>query len=380
VFLARLPVLDGSHIVETGSNSGVPDENNAFVWQQKQVNERMTPESSETYRARGVVWNPNERVLLQQVSPGVAPSNVLIDGYDSLGNYNPANDTRAYDPATGITSYDTRLGGKAYLDPNLGTVHFSGASPAKNSELYLTYQPRFIRVNSSATSGYADATGLWDGRLVSDPYELQLSPTVFASSSWHHQDGTVALQGDSNAELARYTNDRLIFTYTRGGSSATQGAGPQVATFRLGVRLNYKVQTQANGLPVKLIVTGNNGPYQVDAAQGRVYFTAVDEDRPVQITYWGVDDNGNPVVIGTRDLVAEANVTWVGERSETPIPIEQAVNEANLSAFLDPFQYLDQNMRRPPLVWLFWNSTRTGQPDLYFESIAPAWSPIVVGK
>jgi hypothetical protein len=146
---------------------------------------------------------------------------------------------------------------------------------------------------------------------------------------------------------------------------------------RFGVRLPHRILTNEAGVPVSLNVQalqGSHSAYQIDPANGRVYFTAVDEDRPVRITYTGLDEAGNVL---TNQQV-EAFITLVGERAEEAIPIEQAVNESALSAFLDPFTFA--NDRRPPLVWLFWTSTRAGNPDLYFQTIAPQWSPVPLGR
>ena len=146
---------------------------------------------------------------------------------------------------------------------------------------------------------------------------------------------------------------------------------------RLGVQLPTAISTQASGIVTSLSVTGNVGPYQVDPVSGRVYFTDLDENQLVTVTYTGVDEANQQ--LGSQTV--KSIVTLVPERNETPVVIEQAVNEAGLTALLDPFDPGGQiGARRPGLIWLFWSSTRAGTPDVYFETIAPRWTPIPTGK
>ncbi len=328
----------------------------AFLWLPWQTEERIIPEGSGTYRSRGVAWNLNigRNFVLQQLSNGVR-TNLLLDGYDGAGNYTPANDTRTYDPQTGVVSYSTRLGGKAYLDPNLGTVRFTGGLPSNTAELLLSYQAKFFRVNPEGAAAYAGPTGVFDSRLVSD------------FTYWRTGNGNPA---DLSAPIR---NDRMFFTYNRAGTSG-QGARPFMSSFRFGIRLPYRIATDANGNPVNVQVSANAG-YQMDPSQGKIYFMAEDEDSVVTVTFIGVDASGNRV----GPITITSQVSYVGERAEEPIPIEQAVNESGLSTFLEPYTYQSPvNSRRPPLVWLFWTSTRSGNPDLYFQTIAPQWAPVSV--
>ena len=125
-----------------------------------------------------------------------------------------------------------------------------------------------------------------------------------------------------------------------------------------------------------LTVSGNVGPYQVDPANGRIFFTAVDEGRSIQVT--ATLKLPNETTVGHSQT---STVAFTTERDEAPIQIEQAVNESGMYAFLDPLSlngaYTD---RRPGLVWLFWTSTRAGAPDIYYETIAPRFTPVPPGN
>ncbi|MEZ0327687.1 MAG: PQQ-binding-like beta-propeller repeat protein [Fimbriimonas sp.] len=356
VFIGRLVTSEGSEDRLTEFQDRTLDPQRAFVWLPWQTDERIVAEGNGVYRSRGVVWNltsAGRNLILQQLSNGVR-TNVLLDGYDNLGNYTAANDTRAYDAQTGIISYDSRLGGKVYIDPNLGTVRFTGGLPQSSAELLLSYQARFFRVNSAGTSAYSGPTGVFDSRLISD------------ISFWRNSSNAPAGANDA------LRNDRMFFTYNRAPAGTNTAARPAMSSFRLGIRLPYRIATQ-NGAPVNFQVTTAHSGYQMDPAQGKVYFMAEDEDKLMTVTYTGVDSDGRTV----GPITIQSTVSYVGERAEEEIPVEQAVNESGLSTFLEPFNYL--NDRRPPLVWLFWTSTRSGNPDLYFQTIAPQWAPITVG-
>jgi hypothetical protein len=364
-FIGRLLALGGAGADRLSENTDrTLDEANAFVWLPYQSDERLVLDGTGAYRSRGVVWNLNmpRPITVTQMVNG-ARTNVLIDGWNNNGTpnnfgddtYVAANDTRTYDPNTGVISYQTRLGGQVYIDPALGTFKFTGALPSSSAELLIGYQPRFIRVNPAGTASYSGPNGVFDSRLISDV------------TYWRNASGAAA-----TTEALR--NDRMFFTYNRAAAGSGQAARPYLTTFRFGVRLPYRIATGANGAPLNVQVSGNSAGYQMDPAQGKIYFMAEDEDRLVTVTFTGVDAAGNLVT----NVTITAPVSYVLERAEEPIAIEQAVNESDLSVFLDPFTYL--NNRRPPLVWLFWTSTRSGNPDLYFETIAPQWAPVPVGR
>ncbi len=356
VFLGRMNVgiAPGDSALQLIDNAGKsiegPDANTPFVYLPQQSNERLlaTGESG-VFRARGVSWNRTAPIQLLQSLKNQAPTDLLVAGSGS------------YDANSNLISFSTTLGGKVYLDPNLGTIRFSSGIPSNQAELRLTYTARFLRISAGGPAAYSNTSGLFDWRFASDGFY------------WRRQNGNAVTPSDD------IRNDRYVFTYGRSAGSG-QAARPAIETMRLGIRLPYRIATGRNGVPVSISVTGNVGPYQLDPANGRVYFTGLDEDSQVSVVFTGVDDNGSAVA-GAQ---ATANVSFVLERAEEQILIEQAVNESNVTSFLDPFSFLTNDnvhgfeMRRPPLMWMFWTSTRAGSPDVYFQSINPRLSPIVV--
>jgi len=124
-------------------------------------------------------------------------------------------------------------------------------------------------------------------------------------------------------------------------------------------------------------VVGQRGPYQIDPGNGRLYFTGIDEDGVVTVSYTALSESG----VTQNVLVPyQMKVGPIPESSEQQILIDNAVNEADVTAFLDPFSYFQASSRRPPLTWLFWSSTRSGVPDIYFQTISPQWPSIPISQ
>ncbi len=334
----------------TGNISDTP-----WIFQNAQ-SERLAGEANGSFRSRGVSWNRNVRIQLTMTRQGFSPVNILLDGYDAVGVYTALNDTRQYDKESGLISYGTSLGGRVYMDPNLGVVRFGSAVVDKSAELRLSYQPLFVRISTGNVGSFARPVGLLDNHYISN------------ESMWFNNINAPLPTGSA------VTNDRFVYTYNRSAVGSGQGARPFMATMRFGVRLAYRVFV-SNGAP-QITVLGANGPYQVDPANGRVYFTAIDEDNPsLDISYTGINDSTGAATGLFRIRAGEVVVAKILEQAEQPVPIEQASNESSLCTFLDPFSFL--NTRRPPLMWMFWTSTRGGVPDLYFQTIAPQFAPVL---
>jgi hypothetical protein len=154
-------------------------------------------------------------------------------------------------------------------------------------------------------------------------------------------------------------------------------------TYRIGVQL-YRtlpdgsrvptpVLTDAGGNIVNMQITGAGGPVQVDAPAGRVYFQSNQEGGTVNITYTGADERGAPIAV--PNPAGGYLIQMTTETTEAPVPIDQAVNEGAMAPFLDPFDGITP--RRPGLIWMIFISTRAGSPDLYFQTMAPHFTPVV---
>lgn len=328
--------------VTTGLGGSLLGQGNTFQPLPYRTNEVLTSVGSGKYIANGVSFNPNQPVLMQISVGGAAPV--------ALARPN----TQIVDRETGVISFESILGGRVFIDPFAGSVRFGGSAPARNAQLLLSYQPYFARI-SETNSGYSSPVLIFDNRKTTD--------TTYWSGS-----------GTANAQ-----NDRLVVMATRGGGAGL-ATRPIMKTLRLGVQLPTRILTRDNGAVVALTVTGNTGPYQVDPATGRVYFTVADDGRAVTVTYTGAD-RGTGASVGTV-TVSNSTIDMITESEEALIPIEQAVNEGGLAAIADPFDpnSNDERLRRPAMYWIIWSSTRGGVPDLYIQTIAPRLAPAPLGR
>ena len=352
VFLGRMKV--------DSSNFGVVDDKgvsidnaasdgNVFINLSQQVGEALVAGSQPgLYRSLGIQWDPTATIQVAQNLNGVTTS-LLVAG------------TAVYDRETGLISYDSKLGGKVYIDTALGTVRFTAGVPNASAQILATYSPRFLRVSASGGSGYAKATGLYDLRLISNPF------------SWFTANGTQA------GNASQIQSDRYLFTYNRAAGGAGLAPRPYYTSLRYGVQLPYRMAVNNNGVP-SINVIGqkrNTSAYQVDPANGRIYFTRADEDNAVSVSYTALREDGTTF---NYVLPYQPTVSLIRETSEQQILIDNAVNESDLTAFLDPFSLAANSLRRPPLTWLFWTSTRAGVPDIFFETISPQWPSFAVSQ
>lgn len=312
-----------------------------------QVEDLLTQDASNgAFRARGLGWDMTQAFDLLASAGGAAPASILTGSATSI------------DPTTGVRVYPTRLG-PAYVDPSLGTITFANQPPTANLVLSATYTPTVLRLSESASSAYNAPSILLDEHYASDP-----------SIYWFKGTGTPVTSGDTT-----FVPNRLVATYGRAAAGAGQGARPYMKTMRVGIQLPYPIATTAGGNIVALTVAGASSYWQVDPAKGRIYFTAADEDRPISVAYTGLDNNGGQLAGQTFN----ASPTWIVEQAEQAIPIETAVNESNPFVFPDPNPGT-QVGTRPPMFWMFWSSTRGGGSDIFFQTLAPLYTPQVGSK
>ncbi len=393
VFFGRLHLSNNGTHLDSDATTGLPI---GFVSLPAQTFETISASGATgTYRARGVDWDPSTTIHLVQVTNSGAVVNLLLDGYGDpnfaspTGPWpavkDPTTDSRVVDRESGIISYNTRLGGKVYIDPALGTVKFVGGIPSNAVTLRLSYQPRFLRISNSGVGGYSSPSGLFDSRVTSDPMELN-NGTNAASFSWRKADNANGSLGDTwSTNPGTITNDRYVFTYNQAAPGGKQAARPFMSTQRIGLQLLYPIYVDQNGVPGYVFVqwfipgtgwTSTSDPYEIDPANGRIYVEKYREDWQMKVVYQAADPKGNALTNGTTivpPLTQIGSSSFIAETDESPIPIENAINETGLNTFLDPFSY--SNQRRPPLMWLFWTSTRNGIPDVYFQTLAPNLLP-----
>jgi len=349
VFLGRMRLGANYTVVD---DSGVPidtatTDGNAFLDLPTQTGEILVAGSQPgQYRSLGVLWDSTGTINISQSLNGVTTP-LLVAG------------SAIYDRETGIVSCDSNLGGKVYIDTTQGTVRFASSIPNQSAQIVATYTPRFLRISAPGGAGYAKPTVMFDHREISNPFY------------WRRANGNAADYTDD------IKNDRYLFVYNRAAGGAGTPPRPYMTSVRFGVQLPFRVAVDANGNPLSVKVVGQRGPYQIDPGNGRLYFTGIDEDGVVTVSYTALSESG----VTQNVLVPyQMKVGPIPESSEQQILIDNAVNEADVTAFLDPFSYFQASSRRPPLTWLFWSSTRSGVPDIYFQTISPQWPSIPISQ
>lgn len=309
------------------------------------------------YWTQGVEWN------LGQDDTDPNRVNTRIDIFESDGTANPPSildwTTMKLDSDSGILNFDCRYGGKCYIDTTNGSVRFSSAIIPRNSKLVVRYRPKFLRVSQGLGANYKNAQLLFDERFTSE----------FAY--WANTNNLAAVPGDP----ARV--DRYVMTYGRSSADGSSASRPYIRTVRFGIQLPTGVQTNSNGDIVQINVTGlaPGTFYQIEPATGKIYVSSENEDRVINVTYRGVDESGAPYPnpITMNGVVA----TVMAEQQEVAIPIEQVTNESSVAIALDPQNspFNRVGLLRAGLMWVVWSSTRAGNTDLFFQTLAPRFTP-----
>ncbi len=369
------------------------------AWEAPIVRDALIADSGTgVYRSLGLGWSPNAAFAPLLNGGGTPVQGVLLQQWVDVNLDNVAVDTeirnlevpntRVIDRATGVISFDCTLGGKVFLDPNLGSVRFTSAAPARNGQLMLSYQPTVLRLSSSTTASYTGSTIMFDSRLVPLSIDgLNVRTGIYGPIYWGRSNNTAAIPRDP------IRNDRYVVMYNRGAAGAGQTARPYMKTLRYGIQLGSAIYTRPDGSLLNPPALGGasitvNGLaagdfFQVDPAKGRVYFDKSAEDKIITITYTGVNSKGQAILnpATNSQFVITAPVALVVERDEAAVPIDQASNESSIAPFLDPYDPAPNALsnRRPGLIWMFWSSTRAGNADIYMQTLAPRFTPVIGG-
>ncbi|MBS1706694.1 MAG: PQQ-binding-like beta-propeller repeat protein [Armatimonadetes bacterium] len=267
------------------------------------------------------------------------------------------HETKVFDSESGILSAETVFGGKVIIDLMSGSVKFTGGYVPDNAALYFRSTPRYVRLAGAQEQAYRGAGIAFDnGPIVDRNYVggpgFQFNGTLFY---------------DPNANVAV---DRIITTFVKTPAGGNAPPRQYIRPLRVGVQLSAQPYVNDEGYLTNFRVNGNTGGYQVDPVRKTVYFTHVDEAKPVQVTYSAIAPNG-----GTLNVTESLTVGIVAEADEWLVPIEQRQNDSPAFIALDPnsnpFLVNAFGDPRPRLMWLFWSSTRTGNQDVYFETVSP---------
>ncbi len=301
------------------------------------------------------------------------------------------NPAPVFDSATGRVYFASALGGQIAIDPQGGTITFTGVAPRNSDMLLLSYTPQTLRVNVSrndsgvivppaGNDGQSGVPWINDAaftpRTHIEPTGSNTGPVTFLDRTnnprWRpgQEDNTV---GSVPNGATSVPVTRLWSFFRKSDASTAASSTIYYKSMRLMVRLPRGVvrnqQPNWNVLG-NITVTGNTGPYEVDWIRGRVYFTEADEGRLVSIAFnYARAANGNAFAVPATlyrvmwgDEISSSLTPGDATTNERVLPLSTPVNEGQISAFKDPFQ---------DKVWIFWSSTRAGTTDLYYMAINP---------
>ncbi|MBS1712859.1 MAG: PQQ-binding-like beta-propeller repeat protein [Armatimonadetes bacterium] len=326
--------------------------------------------------ATGVFWAPGLQWVTDQAS--LDQIDITTDPSGATGSiWDQKTATRDFDQASGILKFNSRFGGSVLLESSTGAVRMTGVILPRGTRLYIKYRPSIVRVSTGTGANYRSVATTYDDRFIGVRV-VPGNPQRNLLGDLQNWVGEVnAAQPDSPLRW-----DRTVVAYTRTSGDGTAAARPFYQTLRPGIVLANAIQTDQNGAATYFRVDNWGGGVavehyaQFDPATGRVFFLTGNEDRRVTVTYDAVDESGR--FIGR--LTEAWTVRQIPELLEQAVPIEQVGNESGLSIALDPLNSPFNNIdpvagRKPGLLWFFWSSSRTGQPDVYFQTVAPRFSP-----
>ncbi|MBL8068319.1 MAG: PQQ-binding-like beta-propeller repeat protein [Armatimonadetes bacterium] len=344
--------------------------------------------------ATGVFWTPGVHFDMSPANVDAFQLLILnpVTGLlEPLINNNPLVPadmrSRLIDREAREMVFESPRGGKVYVDALRGSIRLSGVATSRNTQIFARYSPKFVRVSGASTAfrigtgeiAQANVSSGMNYRGVSSALDDRyLGVFIDATQPWRNltEDlnfwytaigapiGTTAVQ-----------QDRYFLAFNRTSNDGATAARPAMSTLRFGLYLPTPVAINPNTLqPYALNVTGlATNRIQVDPTSGKVFLGMAEEGRTIRIRYTGIDINGNLL----PNIQVEGTVGLIVEEGESLVPIEQVGQEGDFTFGLDRLapNNSDNRLRRPPLLWMVWSSTRTGAQDVYMQTLAPKTAP-----
>ena len=351
----------------------------------------QTGQTGGWYQARDVAWSRTSQLNL---SVGDTP--VLYNGSGQ-----PLFSRAVFDKATGLLVLTGVQNPTLSTSPT--TVYAFGATSTAVT-VYIDLATGRARFSAAPN---AQVTALFSplARRITNGSRADTGPTTFLDGNYKANDAA-PFYGNVKA-------DRRWYVWRKSGAG---GASPSASVYYKTQRLTLYLPSpiglsipSGSGSPTLLLtsvtVNGTNvtNYVDVDYTRGRIYFPIntngiYPEGMSATVTYAPADSvtTGNPN--GTTTTVTDtvqwqdeehttttpapsgtaANLTALGLNAvtDTLLPISTIVNENNIASFLDTAAYSNTaaSVIYPHKVWLFWNSTRNGTADLYYETINPLFT------
>ena len=270
------------------------------------------------------------------------------------------------------------------VDAATGRVRFSPAlSPATQNftQIQATFSPQARRLTIDSRADTAPVTFMDE---FYKPNDAPGQPNVIANRRWTvwRKAGTAGVP--SSATL--YFKTQRLTAYL----PSTIGITTHPAT------VTTPVTYTTNLTSVTVNGTDITSQVDVDYARQRLYFpltysrAGAVEGQVAVVSYTDAAGNAHTFTTDTiqwqdeplannNDVPPADTAAGLDTVLDYTVPIDTAINENNVAAFLDPFAGANTSASAttPHKVWLFWNSTRNGTADIYSETIDPRFAPLV---
>ncbi len=399
-----------SRYVPAGTTAATASQLNLAAFPPVTENLRASTTTSGWYQARDVAWSRtgalNVSLLYTDTSGKLQNPSLLYNGANV-----PQFTKAIYDKASGLlvltgvhVPYVTPPAAPApqftvntvYVDAATGRIRFSPAlsSATQNfTQIRATFSPEARRLTLDSRADTAPATFLDDTLKPNDAAGVtnsKVTNNVKADRRWTiwRKSGVSGVSGSASL----YFKAQRLTLFLPPVLNTTTGKYVPIDP-------TQTVTVSVNGTDVSSLV-------DVDYSRGRIYFPISTGAEGVAL---GTGNQGvvvtyTPSGIASRSSSADINntVQWQDEQlandNTVPpadsatgldtvldygVPIDTAVNENNVAAFLDPYAGTTTPgttagtsvVTGSHKVWLFWNSTRNGTADIYSETIDPRFAP-----
>ncbi len=361
------------------------------------------------YQARDVAWSRTSQL------------NLFVGGqpilYDTTATpAKPLFSRAVFDKASGLLVL-TGIQNRVISSAPTTIYAFANTAPTGTVTAYVdlaTGRVRFTATPNATVTAFFSPLA----RRITNDSRADTGPVTFLDGAPKPNDA--GTNRNNVAAVTALPADRRWYIWRKSG---TGGASPSATIYyktqRLTAELGYPVDPTES-----LTITLNNAPYSgavdvhnvppildakgglVSAASARLYFPIQSgaEGQAFTVNYTDTSGTGRtwpaspatdtvqwqdeirsndttapPITVPPMPINATTSLATVVPGYA--VPLDTTVNENNVSAFLDTDAYKNYytsptnfNLSYPHKVWLFWNSTRNGTADLYYETINPLFT------